>query len=372
MRLHVLSDLHLGAGGGARLFHDARQGRRLAEMCARAFAGPEAEVVLLGDTFDFTAMMPPARGLEEFGRALGVPLEARPEPSLGEMCAAVREANPLAVDAISQLAERIPVTLVPGNHDRHLADPAAPAALAAVGLGRARLAPFVALRMAGRAVVLQHGHAFDHGNATPTGGGEALTRALHHGVVPFLRHRGARSHVRADPERLVSLRPEEAAVPVLQRWLDPPTFDRFLAAFLRLLARNGGAPAALAWLADAVPSGVVRRRIREADDLWRRSGEAALSALAGRRALPGGAPRPDVLVLGHTHVLDWAIDSSAGLDRLYVNLGTWTDRTFDVASPPDTSLPLLVLSDERDSLVATLHDVSGPDRELQRFAARPP
>jgi hypothetical protein len=55
-----------------------------------------------------------------------------------------------------------------------------------------------------------------------------------------------------------------------------------------------------------------------------------------------------VLVLGHTHVLDWAVLEGRRRrpDRLYVNLGTWTQRAYDASSPPDTSLPVLRLAEE--------------------------
>jgi hypothetical protein len=118
-----------------------------------------------------------------------------------------------------------------------------------------------------------------------------------------------------------------------------------------------------------------RRRILEADGLWQRAGATALAVLAQERRLPLRAPQPDVLLLGHTHVLDWAVlEARRGRpDRLYVNLGTWTERAFDVASPPDASLPLVRVADEEGRLRATLSDLSRPDDgELQRFELAAP
>ena len=80
----------------------------------------------------------------------------------------------------------------------------------------------------------------------------------------------------------------------------------------------------------------MRSAVQEQDRLWERTGLHALEALKGKRKLAHGAPRPDALILGHTHVIDWAV---TGDQRLYVNLGTWTERAFDANSPPDTSLP---------------------------------
>src|SRR2546421_55073 len=75
--LFVLSDLHLDEEGEARLFRDDRQGAKLASLCERVARG-DAEVVLLGDVFDLTAMNPPARGLDRFFAELGVAAEPKP------------------------------------------------------------------------------------------------------------------------------------------------------------------------------------------------------------------------------------------------------------------------------------------------------
>jgi hypothetical protein len=75
-----------------------------------------------------------------------------------------------------------------------------------------------------------------------------------------------------------------------------------------------------------------------------------------------------VLVLGHTHVVDWAVqEGRPGVQRLYVNLGTWSARASDAAGPLDATLPLLRLEADHRALRAQLYDISGKWRTLQRF-----
>src|SRR5207244_4135266 len=75
MTVYVISDLHLDEQAEARLFSDERQGRELATLCERVARDEGAELILLGDCFDFTAMLPPPEGLERFFRKLDVPCE---------------------------------------------------------------------------------------------------------------------------------------------------------------------------------------------------------------------------------------------------------------------------------------------------------
>jgi hypothetical protein len=168
-----------------------------------------------------------------------------------------------------------------------------------------------------------------------------------------------------EPDRIVALRPEEAVVSVLQRWLDEKTFRRFFRAFLRLLAENGYLPRPLSWAAGLISADRVRAKVAEQDRLWERTGHHVIEVLKGKRHLPLGAPAPDVSVLGHTHVLDWAVERG----RLYVNLGTWTERAFDASSPRDASLPLLRIATDGARLRASLTDLSAGAAELQRYEA---
>jgi UDP-2,3-diacylglucosamine pyrophosphatase LpxH len=170
-----------------------------------------------------------------------------------------------------------------------------------------------------------------------------------------------------DAARIVALRPEEAVISVLERWLDPKTFRRFFRAFLRLLAVNRKLPAPAAWLAGFVSVDRIRTAAERQDRLWERTGYTAIDALQEKRRLPHAAPRPDVVVFGHTHVLDWAVQQRPDGDGLYVNLGTWTERCFDPSSPPDRSLPVLVLEDTGGRLRASLSDLAQDCAELQRF-----
>jgi len=359
--LYVVSDLHLDERGAARLFDDQRQGRQLAAICQRVAGEDGSELILLGDTFDFTAMQPPPKGLPAFFQSLEMHEEEPPQRELPELAEAVRQSNPLAFDALARLSKTSKVTIVPGNHDHQLGAPGAGAVLVAMGL-RADIETSSVREIGRRTVVLQHGHEWDGGNEKPGGEGEMMTRALHRAVIPYLRSRGSSPNVRIDPDRVVALRPEEAVISVLQRWLDERSFRRFFRAFLRLLAENGALPRPVSWVPSMVTAERVRRAIANQDRLWERTGRHAIDALKGKQTLPHGAPVPDVLVFGHTHVIDWA-----ALDRqLYVNLGTWTERAFDASSPPDASLPMLRIDASSGGLEAALVDLS-TGTELQRF-----
>ncbi|HWE25202.1 MAG TPA: hypothetical protein VG496_14780 [Myxococcales bacterium] len=365
MALYVVSDLHLDEDGDSRLFRDERQGAALASLCDRV-ARENAELVLLGDTFELTGMTPPEHGLDRFFRKLDVEVEPRARRPIAALVNAAARANPRAIDALARLSERCRVTLVPGNHDHQLSSAEGRAAVTSLGL-RVDVVPSVVRTIAGRTAVLQHGHENDPGNAQSGGGGEVMTQALHQAVIPFLQAHGAQRNVRMDPSRIVALRPEEAVISVLERWLDPKTFRRFFRSFLWLIAVNRKLPAPAAWLTALISVDRVRRAVEREDHLWEQTGFAALYALQGKRKLPHGAPRADVLVFGHTHVLDWLVEKRRDGDALYVNLGTWTERCFDPSSPPDQSLPVLVLDGSGANLRASLLDVAENDGELQRF-----
>jgi UDP-2,3-diacylglucosamine pyrophosphatase LpxH len=165
----------------------------------------------------------------------------------------------------------------------------------------------------------------------------------------------------------VALRPEEAVVSVLERWLDEKTFRKFFRALLQLLAKNGYVSWPVGLLSPLISANRVRRAIAEDDRLWEATAFTAFQALRGKGKLPHGAPRPDVLVFGHTHVLDWAVQERKQGNGLYVNLGTWTGRCFDASSPPDLSLPVLRIDDEEGRLRVSLFDLAAQSRELQRF-----
>ena len=367
--LFVVSDLHLGETGLARMFHDHSQGMRFAELCSVVARTPDSELLLLGDIFDVTASIPPARGVGAFGRALGVPLDDHPPRPLASICASIRENNATALDALEALCADAAVTLVTGNHDRHLATEEGRAALEFAGLAGMRVEAMAVRKVREKTVVLQHGHEWDPSNATPTGGGEVMTAIIHHAVVPFLRHLAPRMNVAIDPDRVIALRPEERVVPVLERWLKPGMFERFIDAFVEILVANGYMSRAVSWL--ATPERI-RGRLKDDDDLWERAGHAALGALEGARRLPGKPPPPDILVLGHTHVIDWAVqEGRPGVQRLYVNLGTWAARTSDAAGPVEAILPAFRLdAQDRGKVIATLRDLSNQARLLQRFEVR--
>jgi len=361
----VVSDLHLGESTLAAMFRDPEQGLRFADLCSGIARNPDNELILLGDIFDLTAAHPPRKGLTAFGVALDVPIEDKPPRPLPAIMKTIRESNPVALDALESLANEAKVTLVPGNHDRHLGEPGGREAMDAAGLAKVAIESQAVRRVLDKVVVLQHGHQWDPSCATATGGGETMTGILHHAVIPFLRHLAPRSNVHIDPDRVVALRPEERVVPVLERWLKPGVFEQFIDAFLELLVENGYLSRAAAWLATP---GLIRSKLKEDDDLWERAGRSALEALEGSRNLPGKPPPPDVLVLGHTHVMDWAVhEGRPGVQRLYVNLGTWSARASDAAGPMDATMPLLRIEADQRQLRAQLLDVSSNWRTLQRF-----
>jgi UDP-2,3-diacylglucosamine pyrophosphatase LpxH len=368
MATFVLSDLHLDERANARLFKDERQGKRLASLFEELAAERNARLVLLGDTFDFTSMLPPERGLERFADALEFPLEVMPCRNLAALLEAVERSNPLAFEALRKVSRAIPVTVVVGNHDWQLGLPDAIDRLRGAGL-QVELAGDLSFELAGSRVALEHGHRFDPSNAHPHGGGEVLTRALYQAVIPFLRHHGARSNVRMEPDRVVALRPQERALELLERWLDPTTFGRLLRAFLRLLAANRDLPRAAQSLIAHAPVSLVRSKLAATEQAWKHAAHTAVKALQRTRHTRQLETDADVVVLGHTHVLDWAVTDVRGRERLYVNLGTWTERAADGLSPTDTSLPLLVL-DDLDGLHVELRDLDWDGGVLEVFSAR--
>ena len=353
--LYIISDLHLDERGPPQMFSDERQGRVLKALCERVARDEDAELILLGDTFDLTSMLPPERGLDRFFRKLDVPETPRPPRPLEELMRALRESNPVAFEALAVLGTRARITFVPGNHDYLVKDEAL--------LGfPARIERSCERRVGQKLIVLQHGHEQDPGNAQPGGPGEAMTRCVHQGVIPYLLRHGARPNVRMDVNRVITLRPEEATISVLQRWLDERTFKKFFRAFLDLLADNGYLPRPMSFLAKVVSVNRVRAAVAEADLTWEHTGSFAVELLQGKRKLPHGAPHPDVLVFGHTHVLDWAAEG----EKFYVNLGTWTERAMDGNSPQDKTLPLLALAAPDGHFEAVLEDLETA-AEMQRY-----
>src|SRR5207302_679539 len=153
---------------------------------AREASEPDGVLVLLGDIFDLTAACPPHKGLTQFGVSRDVPIEDKPPRPLPAVMKSIREHNPMALEALEKLSAQARITLVPGNHDRHLGEGGGREALDAAGLSKVGIESMVARRVVDKWVVLQHGHQWDPSNATPTGGGETMTAVIHHAVIPFL------------------------------------------------------------------------------------------------------------------------------------------------------------------------------------------
>jgi UDP-2,3-diacylglucosamine pyrophosphatase LpxH len=360
--LWVLSDLHLSDDSVSPMFDEDRQGVALERLCERVEA-EKGELILLGDVFDLTAMTPPPRGLPAFGRKMGLAMGEAPERPPEVLSAAARRRHPRTIAAIANLARSRAVTVVPGNHDHPLAGPEGRRVLDAAGLERVAIEQTVRRTLADRLVVLQHGHEYDEENAKPNGNGEMLTRVLHHAVVPMLERLPLQPNVRVDPARIVALRPEERMVPILQRWLGRERFPKFCDAFVDLLVDVGALRRVEAWL--ATPERL-REKLDDADDLWERIGGFARSVMRGEQRLAFEKSRPDVLVLGHTHVPDWIAEDG----RLYVNLGSWTARALDAVGPLDDMLPVLRLADDARGLRGSLDELETGD-SLQTFQSWP-
>ena len=160
------------------------------ELCGRVERDEGSELVLLGDCFDFTAMQPPPKGLDRFFRSLDVPREVPPRRTLPRLLEAVRGSNPVAFEALAQLAKKAQVTVVPGNHDHHLGAPAAGGQLASAGIA-ARLEPSLdsrARRLEGGAAPRPRAGRGQREARRQRSGDDQ--RPLHQAVIPFLRHRG--------------------------------------------------------------------------------------------------------------------------------------------------------------------------------------
>ena len=361
MPLFVLSDLHLADDTVVSMFDEDVQGKKIVALCDRVAREKDAELVLLGDVFDLTAMTPPPGGVAKFGAKMGVDLVDLPARSAVDMCASARRPHERTLKAIDDLASGVTVTLVPGNHDHHFGAVDGRAALDAAGLRHVRIEPETVRTLGGRVVLLQHGHALDPDNAEPSGKGEMLTRVLHHAVVPMLQKIPRPPNVPVDPARLVLLRPEERMMPVLERWLSRSQYEAFMPAFLDLLVLVGSLSSVESWFATPAR---LRERLDDADHLWERTGTHARDALRGLGGISGSIPRPDVVVLGHTHVPDWAVEGgkddggAAERQRLYVNLGSWTARANDALGPFDDTLPVLRIEDGPSGLSATFEELS--------------
>src|SRR4051812_47169054 len=170
------------------MFRDEDQGRQLAELCGQVARDGDGELILLGDILDLTAACPPHKGLTQFGVALDVPIEDKPARPLAAVLRSIRENNPIAFEALEDLAARAKVTLVCGNHDRHLGEPGGREALDAGGPSNGGREWMALRRVLDKGVVWQQAHLWAPANAPAAGGGEVLTAVLHHAVVPFLRH----------------------------------------------------------------------------------------------------------------------------------------------------------------------------------------
>lgn len=355
MATYFVSDLHLFDVANAHVFGDGVEAvleRWLGEL------EHTARLVLVGDILDLTAMEIP-RGLAAFFAALGVPDQPVPQRrSLEEKVARLRAAHPRFFAALGRFSETHETTFVLGNHDAQLAEEAHPERL--TGLDAVRFAPSWSGVERDRTITAIHGHGWDEANRTDDGWrnrGAGFTSAMMHGALPYLRRVLAPQG--RDVDRLAVLRPEERVIPVLRRWLTPGAYERFFDAYFELLAANGVVPGFATYF---LTPDYVRARLREDESLWERVAEHGLEVLEGVETLPGRPPPPDVLVAGHTHVLDWAEHTGRRARRIYCNLGTWTRQFLSAFDRGATLLPLLrVGDDDACEVAATLTDLASGD-----------
>lgn len=357
MLVYALSDLHLQAPVADHLF--THQKEDVFVRVAEEALGAGATLLLAGDVFDFTGMTPPRQGLREFFAKVA-PDAVAPAAVLdvaSQMRALVAE-FPRFFRALRQLNDARRLWLITGNHDRVIGEPAGRAALAnALGASPADVSVASSFRFADVFFAL-HGNEYDKSNSSDSGAsspGSIITSVLYHAMVPALRALGLAANVAA---AVPCVRPEENIVVGLEGYFGAHRAQELLIAFVELLRVNGyfaGFENAEMWLATHVLSGLVtpnKVRAALADDthLALRMRTQASLILAGQDpAVPG--PAPSIVVMGHTHELDWTTN--------YVNLGTWIDHV-DGLQPAeltrvDASLPVLVTNGHS----ASLHDCSG-------------
>jgi UDP-2,3-diacylglucosamine pyrophosphatase LpxH len=353
-----VSDLHLQDRDEPFLFNETKE-KVFALVAAEAFE-TGATLVLSGDVFDLTGMTPPAKGLDDFFGKVAPDAPRRTSLSgLAAQLTALQGRFPSFFAGLAKLAQQSRLWMIPGNHDCEIASPKGRSALAtALGVRPGDLSIEQNFR-AGKYLFTAHGNEYDDSNRTDCGcknRGAIITAALYHGIIPALEG------LSVDPgvaQAVPAVRPEENIVTGLEAHLGENKAQDLLVAFVELLRVNGyftGFDAAKAWLIThlfrcLVTPSAVRKALADDTDLksiTRRHAEAIQSA--EEETIPAG-PKPDVVVMGHTHELDSA--------PAYVNLGTWIDHVSGLMESDldkvDRSLPVLILDGEHGAL----HDCQG-------------
>ena len=357
MATYAISDLHLHDEDQPFLFTAAKEAvfARLADEVMRG----QGELIIAGDFIDFTGMENPPNGHAQFfeevftGADLKHPairqalLESGWETKLRQV--ALR--FPMLTEKLGGLARARRLTILPGNHDCRFLERGAQGALArAIGAAEGDVRWKTRERV-GNTLFAEHGHAFDPMNRTDgscRNRGTAITSALYKALMPALTAFGV-------PERAVfaipAVRPEENVVFGIQHYLSVEHTDRLVAAFVRLIVRNGYFTGwrrllflplrhPVPWLSSYMNGFLKPERLVAAlkDD-------SGLAVEVHRRAEAHRLtfdPPPRLVVLGHTHQLDQS--------RHYLNLGTWIDHVDGIEphdlSKVDVSLPVLKLDND--------------------------
>ncbi len=344
---YALSDLHLHDDDQRFLFTGRKQ--TVFEVLAAEILAENGEMVLAGDVFDLTGIQPPGAGLATFLDSV-LPLTLQRDASLeryarqrpvGERLAAIADRFPGVFSALAPLAAKGRLHIIPGNHDCELRDPEARTTLARLlACSEDQLGLESAYSPPGTNVLVGHGNGFDPSNLTDhtcANPGAAITSALYCAVVPALRLLDIPPGI---VSALTAVRPEEKIVDALATHLGAAA-QPFLNHFVRLLDANGYFDGILekleVWAGQAlglITLDAVRNALRDDTDV---SDRARAGAEALRRKHAAAGQTVDLVVLGHTHVVDLAPG--------YVNLGTWIDavKGFSDAelASADRRLPVL-------------------------------
>jgi UDP-2,3-diacylglucosamine pyrophosphatase LpxH len=358
-RFFAVSDLHLHDDPQPFLFTDQKQA--IFVSLAEEALTSGATLLLAGDVLDLTGMNPPRQGLFEFFKQV-LPATALEHPEviaamkwreLDEQFAAVRVRFPAFFESLGKLARDRRLLIIPGNHDCALGSAKGMALFAqAVGC-RTEEVRWEREFASGDFFFAVHGNEFDLANLTRKGcenPGSAITAALYRAVMPALRVLGVPHEAVA---AIPAVRPEEETVRAIQRFLGEEKARVFLFAFVRLLVSNGYFRGPRRWgltlLTRQVP-GITRLaqkfitpdKVRAAmpDDT-----DLKLNARQGAERIRHGKK---IVVMGHTHELDWLPD--------YVNLGTWIDHITGFSpehlARAECALPVLrVMDDDSADLI---------------------
>lgn len=375
MSVYILSDLHLHDENQPYLFNDLKEKVFIALVDDLLAEG--GKLVLAGDIFDLTGMTPPKHGLEDFfdevlsrtGRLHPAVLTTSKHRTVRDQLGGIRQRFPGFFLALGRLAAKRNLTIIPGNHDCVFQTAEGRRAFCEMAHCGDDLVSW-AQTYRHDSFLVAHGNEFDPSNDTHEGchnHGSVMAGVFFNAVIPALR---ALQVPKEFVEAIPALRPEEAIVRDIEFYLGEKMNRTFLVAFARLLGRNGyfaGIQNLFMWmLVHKVPgiSRLVQRTITpdklrsalpDKSGLKRRTRKGALALLSHARAHAASKnePMPEVIILGHTHQLDFLPN--------YVNLGTWSDHVTGLTphhlEHADESLPVLCIENDHSAALWDARDM---------------